>query len=459
MKRIVSFLGLGFALCAQAASAQDAAKPAASLDDLLKRVRERDAVERAEDDRRVADFRSRRAEQQATLEKARAAKAAAETRSAELEAKFEENEKQIPELEETLRARMGTLGELFGVVRQVAGDTRGVVEASLVSAQYPDRGEFLGKLGQSRELPSVKDLEGLWFTLQQEMTETGKAVRFSAPVVSTEGSLDEREVIRVGPFVAFSDGKYLQYVSETGKLTELGRQPASRHLSTLTSYAAAREGLAGVAIDPSRGQLLSLLIQTPDMRERVDQGGAVGYVTLALGLLGLLVVAQRLVVLGVVGRKMKAQANSDQPDTGNPLGRIIAAYHENRAADVETLELKLDEAILREVPALERGITLIRVVSVVAPLLGLLGTVTGMIQVFEAITLFGAGDPRLMADGISQALVTTVIGLVVAIPMTLLHSFVSSRSKALVQILEEESVGLIAAHAESAQEPVRARVA
>lgn len=459
MKRIVQLLGLGLALLAQTAAAQDAAKPAANLDDLLRRVRERDAIERAEDDRRVADFRSRRAEQQATLEKARAAKAAAEARSAELEAKFEENEKQIPELEETLRARMGTLGELFGVVRQVAGDTRGVVEASLISAQYPNRGEFLGKLGQSRELPSVKDLEGLWFTLQQEMTETGKAVRFPAPVVSTEGSQDEREVIRIGPFVAFSDGKYLQYVSETGKLTELGRQPASRHLATLTSYAAAREGLAGVAIDPSRGQLLSLLIQTPDMRERVDQGGIVGYVTIALGLLGLLVVAQRLIVLGVVGRKMKTQASRDEPDAGNPLGRVIAAYHENRAADVETLELKLDEAILREVPALERGITLIRVVSVVAPLLGLLGTVTGMIQVFEAITLFGAGDPRLMADGISQALVTTVIGLVVAIPMTLLHSFVSSRSKALVQILEEESVGLIAAHAESAQEPVRARVA
>lgn len=459
MKRVVSVLGLGLSLLVQAAAAQDAAKPAANLDDLLQRVRERDAVERAEDDRRVADFRSRRAEQQAMLDKARAAKAAAEARSAELEAKFEENEKQIPELEETLRARMGTLGELFGVVRQVAGDTRGILEASLTSAQYPNRGEFLGKLGQSRELPSVKDLEGLWFTLQQEMTETGKAVRFSAPVVSTEGSQDEREVIRIGPFVAFADGKYLQYVSETGKLTELGRQPAARHLSTLTAYAATRDGLAGVAIDPSRGQLLSLLIQTPDMRERVDQGGAVGYVTLALGLLGLLVVVQRLVVLGVVGRKMKAQAHSDQPDTGNPLGRVISAYHENRAADVETLELKLDEAILREVPALERGITLIRVVSVVAPLLGLLGTVTGMIQVFEAITLFGAGDPRLMADGISQALVTTVIGLVVAIPMTLLHSFVSSRSKALVQILEEESVGLIAAHAESAEEPARARVA
>ena len=459
MTRLIMVPALAALAWASAAAAQPAAQPAASLDALLSQIRERDSAERAENDRRVAEFRERRAEQQALLEQARAGKAAAEARSAELEATFEENEKQIPELEETLRSRMGTLGELFGVVRQVAGDTRGVVDASLVSAQFPDRGEFLGELGQSRELPSVKDLEGLWYTLQQEMTETGKAVRFTAPVISIDGAQAEEEVIRVGPFVAFADGKYLQYVSETGKLTELGRQPAGRYLATLESYAAAREGLAGVAIDPSRGQLLSLLIQTPDMRERVDQGGIVGYVTLALGLLGLLVVVQRLVVLAVVGGKMAKQAKTEVADDSNPLGRVIGVYHENRRADVETLELKLDEAILREVPKLERGITLIRVVSVVAPLLGLLGTVTGMIQVFEAITLFGAGDPRLMADGISQALVTTVIGLVVAIPMTLLHSFVSGRSKSLVQILEEESAGIIAAHAESGEESASARAA
>ncbi len=453
------FASLALLLGVAPAAAQEGARAAGNLDELLRQIRERGAAERAENDRREAEFRAQKSEQQALLEKARAGKASAEARSAELEAKFEENEKLIPELEETLRARMGTLGELFGVVRQVAGDTRGVVESSLVSAQIPNRGEFLGKLGQSRELPSIEDLETLWYTLQQQMTETGKVVRFTAPVVTVGGGEVEREVIRVGPFVAFSNGQYLQYVSETAKLSELGRQPAGRHLATLSSFAATSEGLAGVSIDPSRGQLLSLLIQTPDMRERVAQGGIVGYLTIAIGIIGLLIVAQRLLVLGVVGARMKGQAKKEEADSGNPLGRVLGVYHQNRELDVEALELKLDEAILRETPALERGVTLIRVVSVVAPLLGLLGTVTGMIQVFEAITLFGAGDPRLMADGISQALVTTVLGLTVAIPMTLLHSVVSGRSKSLVQILEEESAGLIAAHAESAQEAGRVRAA
>jgi len=430
-----------------------------TLDDLLRQIRERGVVEQAENEKREAEFRARRSEQVSLLEQARAMKASSELRSAELEATFEANEARIPELEETLRARMGTLGELFGVVRQVAGDTRGIIDASLVSAQFPERGAFLDGLAQSRELPSVEDLEGLWYTLQQEMTETGKVVQFRAPVVGIEGGEHEREVIRIGPFSAIAGGAYLQYVPETGKLTELGRQPPSRHLSTVASFEQATDGLAGVAIDPSRGQLLRMLIQTPNVTERVEQGGLVGYLTIALGLLGLLIVAERLVHLGVVGARMRTEAKSDAPSGNNPLGRVLTVYQKHRNTDVETLELKLDEAILRETPAIERGNSLIRVVSVVAPLLGLLGTVTGMIRVFEAITLFGAGDPRLMADGISQALVTTVLGLSVAIPMTLLHSVVSGRSKKLIQILEEESAGIIAAHAERLEDTVRARAA
>ena len=117
-------------------------------------------------------------------------------------------------------------------------------------------------------------------------------------------------------------------------------------------------------------------------------------------------------------------------------------------ANVETLELKLAEAIFREMPKLTRSLLFIKIISVVAPLMGLLGTVTGMIQTFQAITLYGTGDPKLMAGGISQALVTTVLGLTVAIPMVLLHTLVSGRSKRIVQVLQEQSAGIIAEHSE-----------
>lgn len=444
---LVFGLTIGGVVAPLRAAPDDGAK-ATSLEQLLEQVRQGDIAERQENDRREADFRSQRERQRALLDEALAAKALEEERSAGLEQRFEENEARIPEMQETLRNRMGTLGELFGVVRQVAGDTSGIIASSLISAQLPGRYEALAKLAQSRGAASVEDLELLWFALQQEMTESGKNVRFPATVITLDGQKVERQVVRIGPFSVFSDGRYLQYVAETGNLTELGRQPPSRDLATIAAYEAAKSGIAAAAIDPSRGSLLSLLIQTPSFAERVGQGGLIGYITIVLGLLGLALAGERLVHLGVVGRKIRAQIKATTADEGNPLGRVLAIYKHNESVDVETLELKLDEAILKEIPKLERGNTLIKVISVAAPLLGLLGTVTGMIQTFEVITLFGGGDPKLMASGISMALVTTVIGLCVAIPLVLLHSIVSGRSAGLIQVLEEQSAGLIAARAE-----------
>ncbi|MDP6673494.1 MAG: MotA/TolQ/ExbB proton channel family protein, partial [Gammaproteobacteria bacterium] len=182
--------------------------------------------------------------------------------------------------------------------------------------------------------------------------------------------------------------------------------------------------------------------------ERVQQGGLVGYLIIALGCIGLLIAFERMFVLGLASRKVTAQLNSDSPSQDNALGRVLSVAEGNRSADTETLELKLSEAIFKEIPALNRALLFLKIISVVAPLMGLLGTVTGMINTFQAITLYGTGDPKLMAGGISQALVTTVLGLTVAIPMVLLHTLVSGRSRRIVQVLQEQSAGIIATHAE-----------
>jgi biopolymer transport protein ExbB len=429
---------------------QDAVAPVApaTLAELLERIRAGNAVEQVENERREAAFRQSKEQQRRLLEEALALKAAEEQRIQALEARFDENEKKIPELEETLRNRLGTLGELFGVVRQVAGDTGAQVASSIISAQLPGRGAAVSQLAQRREMPAIEDLEQLWFVLQQEMTESGRVVRFSAPVIAIEGGESQKKVIRIGAFNAVADGRYLQYVQESGKLTELGRQPAGSHLATVRALEGAREGIAGVSIDPSRGSLLSLLIETPDAEERIGQGGLVGYTIIALGAIGLLIAADRLVSLFVVGRRIRAQVREPKARLDNPLGRILAVSERYHTADVETLELKLDEAILKETPALERGIAMIKVLAVVAPLLGLLGTVTGMIKTFQVITLFGAGDPKLMAGGIAEALVTTMLGLIMAVPLTLLHVLVSGQSRRLIQVLDEQSAGIVAERAE-----------
>ncbi len=417
-----------------------------SMGALLKRVKAGWNGEREENRLRVQEFAKKNANRQRLLNDAKNTRAALERRSEMLETQFEGYEIALTQLEDTLTERLGALGELFGVVRQVAGDTRSQVEGSLVSAQIPGRDQFLAELGKNKSLPSIESLEKLWFLLHQEMTELGNVVRFSATVISNDGEQNVRDVIRVGAFNAISEGVYLIY--EEGKLQELPKQPAGSYLDTVGPFESATGDFATFALDPSRGSILKVLILTPGFVERIKLGGTVGYTIIVLGLAAGLLAIVRWVVVSQTGRKVSIQKKSDEVSDGNPLGRILGIYEANRTTDVETLELKLDEAIMRESASLEKMLWAIKVVSVVAPLMGLLGTVTGMIRTFQAITLFGTGDPKMMASGISEALVTTMLGLYVAIPLVLLHALVSNTSKGVVEVLEEQAAGLIARRAE-----------
>jgi biopolymer transport protein ExbB len=123
-----------------------------------------------------------------------------------------------------------------------------------------------------------------------------------------------------------------------------------------------------------------------------------------------------------------------------PVVRVIRAGLEARRESRETLESVLQEAILRELPQVQKGIAMLAVLGAVAPLLGLLGTVTGMIDTFRVITLFGTSDPKLMSGGISEALVTTELGLAVAIPIMLLHTYLSRKSDHLIGDMEAKAV-------------------
>ncbi len=422
----------------------------ATLDELLKKVQQEGVMQSEEYKKREADFVQRKNEQKSLLQKAQSELSELERETTRLMVVYDRNEKDLAKVEEELNIAMGTLGEMFGVVKQVAGDLKGQFENSVVSAQIKGRRDFAADLGESKSLPDIPKLEKLWFELQREMTETGKTTQFTTTVVSADGEKSEQKVTRVGSFNLVSDGVYMNYQPSTDQIVELARQPASRFTGTIDDIEGAKDGYEGFALDPSRGSLLSMLVNAPSLWERLQQGGLVGYVIIALLFLGMGLVGERFKTLKEEGEKIKAQMTNKTPSADNPLGVILLAYEENKTADLETLELKLDEAILKSTPKLEKGITTIKLLAAVAPLLGLLGTVTGMIATFQSITLFGTGDPKLMAGGISQALVTTVLGLVCAIPLLLLHNVIATKSKDLVQILEEESAGLIAERAETA---------
>jgi len=445
--------GLLVLASATAFAQSDAPERAKSLDELLRMVQQGRAQEAQEHREREQRFAAAKTQQQQLLREAAQRKQQLERQSDQLETTFDRNEIRLSDLTETLDTRLGSFKEMFGVLQQVAGDTRAQLENSVTSAQFPDRGEFLTELaatlGSTSRLASMEDIERLWFELQREMTESGKVVKFHTTVITADGEQIEQDVVRVGTFNIIGDGAYLQFIPETGNVLELPRQPQRRFVKTTSEVFSADPGsTVKFGLDPSRGSILGLLVQAPSLRERIAQGGLIGYLIIALGCLALLIALERLVVLGIEGRKVKNQLKSDTPRDDNSLGKVLQAAQKNKDADLETIELKMGEAIVKEAPKLSRGLLFLKIIAVVAPLMGLLGTVTGMINTFQAITLFGTGDPKLMAGGISQALVTTVLGLTVAIPTVLLHTVVTGRSRRIIHVLEEQGAGIVAEQAE-----------
>ena len=423
----------------------------AGVDDLLKKVREGRDSESAQHKAREKEFMSKKAQQAKMLEDERATQARLERESTRLERAKAQNEQKITQLIAQRRDRLGQLQELFGVLQQGAGDLKAIIETSHISVDNAGRMErlqtLIDKSGETSELPTLDEIR-IWPTeMIREMIESGRVVTFSHDVKRSDGTTETIDLTRIGDYGFVGNGKYYQ-LKPGSVVSELPRQPAGRFLENIGPFQDASGGVADLGVDPSRGQILEMEVQKATWEERIEQGGPVGYITLGLGVIGVTLAIIQWIYLFLVGQKVRSQIRSSEPKTNNPLGRVLAVYHNNKSVDVETLELKLDEAILKETPALERFLTVVKLISAVAPLFGLLGTVTGMIETFQAITLFGTGDPSMMANGISMALVTTVEGLTVAIPTLMLHSFVAGSSKRIIHVLEEQSSGIIAVHAE-----------
>ena len=389
-----------------------------------------------------------------------------ESRSESLENNIEENEVTLVEKQELLDKRLGTLKELFGVVQGATGDLSSHLSNTLTNAQIKGRQEFLlelnNKMGKSTQLPEIAELENLWLILQEEMTQSGKIVQFTAPVSTPSGQTVEKTVTRIGAFNVISEGKYLSFDVQTGSLVELGRQPSSRFLKGAAAVEKFDGNVAGFGFDPTGakgGGLLSALINSPNLIERIKQGELVGYAILTMLAFGFIICAWRLIYLYVATANVKKQLKTiNSPKQNNPLGRVLSVYNENKELDTESVELRISEAVLAEVPKINAGLAMIKFMSMVAPLMGLLGTVVGMILTFQAITIFGAGDPKTMAGGISSALITTVLGLVAAIPLLFFHTLLSSKAKELITILDKQCLGLIAQNVEQkhAQNQVKA---
>ena len=455
MKNLIKITSLAVGVFLFTGSSQLFAQ-ATSLGNLLDLVEQDRVAESEEYSQRVQEFEQNANRQQEILDITNDRIIEQENLQDQLSDQFEANEIIIADKREILRERRGDLNELFGTLQGVAGDFLSNFQNSLISAQFPGRTEQLEEIieraGSTIEQLNISEMERFWFFMHQELTESGRVVTYNGEVSLPNGDTANRSITRIGSFNAVSDGEYLRYTGAIGHLQVLPRQPDSTYLNAAADLQGASSGFTRVGIDPTGGvggQVLANLINFPTVEEQVrNNSGIIGFIIIGVGIVGISIAFLRLLILSLVSIKVRAQLKKDKPTKNNPLGRVLLVAESNPSADTETLELKLGEAILQETPRLERMLTIIKMIATIAPLGGLLGTVTGMIQVFQQITVYGAGDPTIMAGGISQALMTTVLGITVAIPTIFMHTVVKSRADNIIHILEEQATGMIAEKAE-----------
>jgi biopolymer transport protein ExbB len=439
-------------------AAEEEIKDPSSPEELLELVQKGQFADTQEQRERERIFRNEKNKQAKLLADAKALRARLEREAARLEQKFEANEALLVVAEAQLKERLGSLNEIFGHLAGLATESRIIFEQSITSAQFgKDREEFLTKLavkmGEGVALATIPELERLWYELQREINATGEVVKFTADVIALDGTVESREVVRVGVFNAVSDGNYLTYASTRGMYEELPSQPAGRYTSTASDVFGADSFPVQFAVDPTGpqgGSYLASLISMSGAWERINnEGGPIGIVIFyVLGLGGVGLFVWRLITLRGIRAAVDSQLSASTISNDNPLGRVLKIAEDNPKADTETLELKMAEQILNERPPIEKLNWLIKLISIVAPLMGLFGTIVGMIETFQMITLFGTGDPKTMASGISIALVTTWLGLMVAIPMTFMSAIVSNFSKGILETIEEQAIGMAAERSE-----------
>jgi len=446
-KKIIILPFLIFGLFAQESNVEEPVIPVITdLDLLVESVKNTASIRAKEDRERLNKFLSDKNRQQYLLNQMKAKLDSEEDRSERLTKEYEDNDKKLSELEEQLTLKLGSFGELFGIVRQTAGESKGQFLLSLTNIEYPERIDFLGDLAErkSLDLPTSDELDRLWYEILNELNQSGKVKVYNTDILSKSGELVNTDIVRIGVFNSVADGNYLNLVSEQNILEYLAKQPEGSIKRSARKLQNNDVEYREVFIDPTRGSLLSKLIDRAGFVERINQGGFVGYIILLILIAGLVMGVMQFLFLRNESQTIDNELNSKNYSDNSTLGKLNNIYSKYKGDTPEELEAQLEDVLAKTAPALEKNLSIIKLLAAVAPLLGLLGTVIGMIETFQAITLFGTGDPKLMAGGISQALVTTMLGLIAAVPLLFVHNILDSRSRAISQIYEEQAIGYVA---------------
>ncbi|WP_399425544.1 MotA/TolQ/ExbB proton channel family protein [Vibrio campbellii] len=413
-------------------------------DTLLQKAQQENRQQQSHNVARESGFKQTQQELQAMKNKLVAERAALQAEADTLGVTFSENEAELAQLEEKLRLETGSLGELFGVVRQNAKELEAELKHSVTGVDANSYQQNIDDIVAAKSLPTLPQLEAMWRSMEEQVKASGELANVSFSLLDGEGREQTVDGVRLGSMALLDDAGYVKWNGQRGDAINYLRQPENG--PTASSVKAGE--IDAVVIDPSRGILLEQLANSPTMADRLNAGGVVGKIILGLLAIGLIIALVRGVLLMIARQKIAKQLKNPAQPEDNPLGRILAVYQKDKHRSVEALELRLLEAVVDEQTHLEKGLSMLKLLAALAPMLGLLGTVTGMIETFQVITQFGNGDPKVMAGGISMALVTTVLGLVAAMPLLLAHNVLSSQAENIRNILEKQGIGLVAEQAE-----------
>ncbi|MBY7828339.1 MotA/TolQ/ExbB proton channel family protein [Vibrio fluvialis] len=437
LNKLVSVMGLSLILTA----------PTFAATNLVQQAKTENRTEQTHNVKREADFK--KTEQELKAEKAAlvAKRNALQAEADKLSTQFSKNENSLARLEEKLRLETGSLGEIFGVVRQNAKEIRAELENSVTGVDRQQYASVIDDIVAAKSLPSMKQLIGLWHAMDEQIHASGEISTHDIAFIDGEGRTQTTSATRIGALGLVTEQGYVNWNNARKDAIAYQKQPDNG--PTSSSLASIEQGdTAAVVLDPSRGTLLEQLAQAPTLQQRLEAGGVIGKIILVLLAVGLIIGVYRGIVLAIARQKIQAQLKTPNQPGNNPLGRILSVYNKEQNRSVEALELRLLEAVVDEQTGLEKGLSMLKLLAALAPMLGLLGTVTGMIETFQVITQFGNGDPKVMAGGISMALVTTVLGLVAAMPLLLAHNILSTQAENIRNILEKQGIGLVAEEAE-----------
>ncbi|WP_434567692.1 MotA/TolQ/ExbB proton channel family protein [Vibrio chagasii] len=400
---------------------------------------------------READFKKTEQELKAIKAQLEAKRTSVQNATDVLTKTFSDNENKLARLEEKLRLETGSLGELFGVVRQNAKELGAELSSTVNSVDRAEHTATVEQIIDAKSLPSMPQLSGLWMSMVEQIQASSELSKSQIAFINGEGNTQNVDAYRLGSIGLVTEQGYVSWNTQREDAIAYLKQPDNG--PTLTSLSSLVNGeVANVVVDPSRGFMLEQLALTPSLSDRLQAGGVVGKVILGLLAIGLIIALVRGVSLSIARQKIRVQLKTPEQAGDNPLGRVLAVYNKEQNQTVEALELRLLEAVVDEQTHLEKGLSMLKLLAALAPMLGLLGTVTGMIETFQVITQFGNGDPKVMAGGISMALVTTVLGLVAAMPLLLAHNILSTQAENIRNILEKQGIGLVAEQAEKTTE-------